>query len=52
MKFVQIGPYDYINVDAIVYIDGKNRIVCTNDSGNNTYSLDKDYFNALVKEIL
>ena len=32
MKFVQIGEYDYINVDAIVYIDRENRLVRTNES--------------------
>ena len=52
MKFVQIGAYDYINVDAIVYIDGKNRIVRTNEAGRNMYKLDEEWFIALMKEIL
>lgn len=52
MKFVQIGEYDYINVDAIVYIDKEHRIIRTNEDGSNTYSLGKKYFDTLVKEIL
>lgn len=52
MKFVQIGPYDYINVDAIVYINKEQRIVRTNEGDSNTYILGKDYFNALIEKIL
>lgn len=52
MKFVQIGKYDYINVDAIVYIDMELRIIRTNESGSNTYMLVRKYFDALIEQIL
>ena len=51
MKFVQIGEYDYINVNAIVYINREQRIIRTNEADSNTYSLGKKYFDALIKEI-
>ena len=52
MKFVQIGEHTYINVDAIVYIDRKNRIVRTNETGRNVYIIDEEWFDALMEEIL
>lgn len=52
MKFVQIGAYDYINVDAIVYINREQRIIRTNEADSNTYMLGKKYFDTLIEEIL